>query len=175
MLRSPAHRDQRTRAHTGLGHAHHTLGNPDRAREHYRHAPTLYTDLSLPEADQIRTRVTRLAASTTAAPNSGDGRLRIVLEGRFAVRQPLAWLHGRAGDGVEARPNRRRSPSRKVVPLLIGGLAPPDAIEAWGGRYLGVPSVASARPRSPCTWTGSLTISSPPTATIGPPPSSIVT
>jgi hypothetical protein len=34
------------------------------------------------------------------------------------------------------RPDRRRLPSRKVVPLPIGGLTAPDAIEAWAGRYL---------------------------------------
>lgn len=37
---------------------------------------------------------------------------------------------------IEARPDRRRLPSRKVVPLPIGGLAAPDAIGAWAGRYL---------------------------------------
>jgi len=37
---------------------------------------------------------------------------------------------------TEARPDRRRLPSRKVVPLPIDGLAAPDAIEAWAGRYL---------------------------------------
>jgi tetratricopeptide (TPR) repeat protein len=62
------HRDQQARAHTGLGHAHHTLGNPDRAREHYQHALTLYTDLGLPEADQIRTHVARLAALDNSGP-----------------------------------------------------------------------------------------------------------
>jgi hypothetical protein len=34
------------------------------------------------------------------------------------------------------RPDRRRLPSRKVVPLPIGGLAGPDSIEAWAARYL---------------------------------------
>jgi tetratricopeptide (TPR) repeat protein len=53
-------RDQQARAHTGLGHAHHTLGNPDQARHHYQQALTLYTDLGLPEADQIRTHLTTL-------------------------------------------------------------------------------------------------------------------
>jgi tetratricopeptide (TPR) repeat protein len=53
-------RDEQARAHTGLGHAHHTLGNPARAREHYQHALTLYTDLGLPEADQIRTHLAAL-------------------------------------------------------------------------------------------------------------------
>lgn len=37
---------------------------------------------------------------------------------------------------IEVRPDRRRLPSRKVVPLPIGGLAARDAIEAWAGRYL---------------------------------------
>jgi site-specific recombinase XerD len=38
--------------------------------------------------------------------------------------------------GLGTRPDRRRLPSRKVVPLPIGGLAAPDAIEACAGRYL---------------------------------------
>jgi site-specific recombinase XerD len=37
---------------------------------------------------------------------------------------------------ISSRSDRRRLPSRKVVPLPIGGLAAPDAIEAWAGRYL---------------------------------------
>jgi tetratricopeptide (TPR) repeat protein len=52
--------DQQARAHTGLGHAHHTLGHPALAREHYQHAVTLYTDLGMPEADEIRTHLTTL-------------------------------------------------------------------------------------------------------------------
>jgi hypothetical protein len=35
----------------------------------------------------------------------------------------------------EFRQDRRRLPSRKVVPLPIGGLTVPNAIEAWAGRY----------------------------------------
>jgi hypothetical protein len=34
------------------------------------------------------------------------------------------------------RPDRRRLPSRKVVPLPIGGLTAPDSIKQWAGRYL---------------------------------------
>ena len=58
------HRDQQARAHIGLGHAHHTLGNRTLARHHYQHALTLYTDLGLPEADQIRTHLTALDNSS---------------------------------------------------------------------------------------------------------------
>src|SRR6266498_1193475 len=34
------------------------------------------------------------------------------------------------------RPDRRRLPSRKVVPLPVGGLTAPDSIEQWARRYL---------------------------------------
>ncbi|WP_203903822.1 tetratricopeptide repeat protein [Virgisporangium aliadipatigenens] len=53
-------REQQARAHTGLGHAHHTLGNRAPAREHYQHALALYTDLGLPEADQVRVHLSAL-------------------------------------------------------------------------------------------------------------------
>jgi len=53
-------RDQQARAHTGLGHAHHALGTPTQARHHYQHALNLYTDLGVPEADQIRAHLAAL-------------------------------------------------------------------------------------------------------------------
>ncbi|WP_239166074.1 tetratricopeptide repeat protein [Actinoplanes italicus] len=53
-------REQQARALTGLGHVHHTLGDPALAREHYRHALALYTDLGMPEADQVRTHLAAL-------------------------------------------------------------------------------------------------------------------
>jgi integrase len=34
------------------------------------------------------------------------------------------------------RPDRRRLPSRKVVPPPEGGLSGPDSLQAWAGRYL---------------------------------------
>ncbi|MEV6302595.1 tetratricopeptide repeat protein [Actinoplanes sp. NPDC051861] len=40
-------------AHAGLGHAHRALARPADARRHFRRALTLYTDLGMPEADQI--------------------------------------------------------------------------------------------------------------------------
>jgi tetratricopeptide (TPR) repeat protein len=58
------HRDQQARAHAGLGHAHHTLGNPTLALDHYQHALALYTDLDLPEADQVRTHLAALNNSS---------------------------------------------------------------------------------------------------------------
>jgi tetratricopeptide (TPR) repeat protein len=50
-------REQQARAHTGLGHAHHALGNPTQALHHYQHALTLYTNLRVPEADQVRAQL----------------------------------------------------------------------------------------------------------------------
>jgi DNA-binding SARP family transcriptional activator/tetratricopeptide (TPR) repeat protein len=42
------------RAHNGLGHAHHADGNPSQGRYHWHVALTLYTDLGVPEAEQVR-------------------------------------------------------------------------------------------------------------------------
>jgi tetratricopeptide (TPR) repeat protein len=52
--------EQQARAHTGLGHAHQALGAPALAREHYLKALELFTDRSMPEADQIRAQLTAL-------------------------------------------------------------------------------------------------------------------
>ena len=57
-------RDQQARALTGLGHAHHALGNLDLAREYYQHSLVLWTDLGLPEADQVRVHLSTLATSS---------------------------------------------------------------------------------------------------------------
>ncbi|WP_433364637.1 tetratricopeptide repeat protein [Actinoplanes sp. CA-142083] len=55
-------RDQQARAHTGLGHAHRTLGEPALAREHYSRALALYTELDMPEADEIRAHLAALGS-----------------------------------------------------------------------------------------------------------------
>ncbi|MGI5188250.1 AfsR/SARP family transcriptional regulator [Promicromonospora sp. CA-289599] len=47
-------RHQQARAHAGIGHAHRALGNPDLARTHYEHAHAIYTDLGMPEAEEMR-------------------------------------------------------------------------------------------------------------------------
>jgi len=54
---------QHARAHTGLGHAHHALDNPISACQHYQHALTIYTDLGMPEADEIRALLAALGTS----------------------------------------------------------------------------------------------------------------
>ncbi len=51
---------QQARAHSGLGQAHAALGQPAHARQHYEHALTLYRDLALPEAAQVRARLAAL-------------------------------------------------------------------------------------------------------------------
>jgi tetratricopeptide (TPR) repeat protein len=61
-------REQQARAHSGLGQAHYTLGNLALAREGYQHALALYTDLGLPQADQIRTHLAQLATSDNSSP-----------------------------------------------------------------------------------------------------------
>jgi tetratricopeptide (TPR) repeat protein len=49
---------EQARAHTGLGDAHHATGDSDLARHHWCHALTLYTDLGVPDADDVRGRLT---------------------------------------------------------------------------------------------------------------------
>jgi tetratricopeptide repeat protein len=61
-------RAQHARALTGIGRAHRTLGNRVLAREHYQHALAIYTDLGMPEADQVRTDL----AAIGPAPRGRD-------------------------------------------------------------------------------------------------------
>lgn len=44
-------------AHAGLGHAHRDLARTADARHHFQRALTLYTDLGMPEADQIHAQL----------------------------------------------------------------------------------------------------------------------
>ena len=50
-------REQQARADAGLGHTHDLLGEPGSARQHYQDALTLYIDLGMPEAEEIRARL----------------------------------------------------------------------------------------------------------------------
>ncbi len=54
------HRYEQARAHNGLAHTHHAAGDRDRARQHWREAFTLYTDLGIPEADDVRAHLATL-------------------------------------------------------------------------------------------------------------------
>jgi tetratricopeptide (TPR) repeat protein len=67
-------RDEQARAHTGLGHAHHALGDAKYALRHYRRALVLYTDLGMPEADEIRTHFADIDEKRgRTAPTRPDG------------------------------------------------------------------------------------------------------
>src|SRR3984893_6490652 len=59
---------EQARAHDGLAHTHHATGNPSQARQHWHHALTLYTDLTVPDADTVRTHLAAL--EHTASPDS---------------------------------------------------------------------------------------------------------
>jgi DNA-binding SARP family transcriptional activator len=50
-------RDQQARAHAGVGHAHRTMGDADLARTHFEHAHAIYTDLGMPEAEEMRAQL----------------------------------------------------------------------------------------------------------------------
>ena len=53
-------REQQARAHAGLGHAHRALGDLALAREHHQQALTLYVDLGMPEAAEVRAHLITL-------------------------------------------------------------------------------------------------------------------
>jgi DNA-binding SARP family transcriptional activator/tetratricopeptide (TPR) repeat protein len=57
MADTSGERYEQARAHDGLAHAHHGLGNLDQARRHWRQALNIFTDLGTPEAEQIRSRL----------------------------------------------------------------------------------------------------------------------
>ncbi len=57
-------RYQQARAHNGLAHTHHATGDPDQARHHWRQALALYTDLGVPEADDVHAHLTALGQAT---------------------------------------------------------------------------------------------------------------
>jgi len=48
------------RAHNGLAHTHHTTGDLDQARHHWHEALALYTDLDVPDADDVHAHLTAL-------------------------------------------------------------------------------------------------------------------
>ena len=63
-------RYQQARAHSGLAHTRHAAGEQGLARQHWQHALTLYTDLGVPDADDVRAD---LAALGHIAEDSGAG------------------------------------------------------------------------------------------------------
>jgi tetratricopeptide (TPR) repeat protein len=58
---------EQARAHSGLAHIHYTANHSDLARHHWQQALTLYIDLGIPDADDIRTHLAAL--DQTAADN----------------------------------------------------------------------------------------------------------
>jgi tetratricopeptide (TPR) repeat protein/transcriptional regulator with XRE-family HTH domain len=61
-------RQEQARAHGGLARARATLGELGQARQHWLQALSIYSDLGLPEADQVRSELAR--ADETAGPIS---------------------------------------------------------------------------------------------------------
>ncbi|MGH3940726.1 MAG: ATP-binding protein [Pseudonocardiaceae bacterium] len=57
-------RYEQARAHNGLAHTHHTTGDLDQASYHWHQALDLYTDLAVPEADDVRAHLAALDHTT---------------------------------------------------------------------------------------------------------------
>jgi len=65
-------RCEEARAHGGLGSAHEVLGDRVHARLHYRHALALYTDLDLPQAAEVRDRLSKVVDTAGGPDASAD-------------------------------------------------------------------------------------------------------
>jgi Flp pilus assembly protein TadD len=63
-------RYEQARAHNGLAHTRHAAGDLDQARHHWRHALALYTDLGVPDADDVHAHLTALDPPT--GDDNGD-------------------------------------------------------------------------------------------------------
>jgi tetratricopeptide (TPR) repeat protein len=53
------HKYQQARAHNGLARSYYKAGDPGQARHHWRQALALYTELGVPEANQVRAHLAR--------------------------------------------------------------------------------------------------------------------
>jgi tetratricopeptide (TPR) repeat protein len=62
-------RHEQARAHNGLAHTYCTTSESDLARHHWQQALTLYTNLGIPDADDIRTRLAALNQAVTDNDN----------------------------------------------------------------------------------------------------------
>ncbi len=58
-------RYEQARAHNGLAHTHHATGELDQARYHWHQALALYTDLDVPDADEVHAHLTALDQATS--------------------------------------------------------------------------------------------------------------
>jgi len=63
-------RYEQARAHNGLAHTHRATGDPDQARHHWNEALAFYTNLGVPEADDVHAHLTALDRS--AGDDQGD-------------------------------------------------------------------------------------------------------
>ena len=57
-------RYEQARAHDGLPRRHHATGELDQASQRWRQALALYTDLGVPEADDVHAHLTTLDQAT---------------------------------------------------------------------------------------------------------------
>ena len=65
-------RHQRAHAHDGLGRVSQVLRDPGQARHHWRQALSLYARLGVPEAEQVRARLTAAGGYRLGDPDDSD-------------------------------------------------------------------------------------------------------
>jgi hypothetical protein len=100
LAKENGEKPEQARAHDGLARAYHAHGDPDRARHHWQAALSIYTDLQLPETEQVR-RHARLSGIRITAPTASQGE-RLSCEG-WPVAKDCDAEPGLAVAGLAAR------------------------------------------------------------------------
>jgi hypothetical protein len=83
-------RYEQARAHDGIAATHHITGDVDEARRHWQQALTIYTELGVPESDQIRTHLATIDNNSHETAVTSASRLpsRNVPSVQGTVRKP---------------------------------------------------------------------------------------
>jgi hypothetical protein len=92
-------RSQQARAHCGLASACQVTGDSGQARSHGQQALARYTDLGIPEAEQVRAEITAAAGAQREPPASGSLALA---SARTAPQPGLHFIRERRSTGFQS-------------------------------------------------------------------------
>jgi len=73
LAREIGDRYEQARAHTGLAHTHQATGDLNQARHHWHRALALYTDLRVPDPDDVHAHLTALDHAAENNPTNSSG------------------------------------------------------------------------------------------------------
>jgi hypothetical protein len=68
MARQIGDRHLEAFSHSCLASTHQAIGDHDQARHHWQHALAIYTDLGVPETEQVRTELDSMGRAPATEP-----------------------------------------------------------------------------------------------------------